>query len=522
MVAWSPLRGTVVALTACSWVPASHGAGDVIAKPIVNTSSRLAGQTPNGFSFPSLASGAVLASATVGASSSEALVIEATTSALSLQINSSTPLLAEGSGQDTGSRIAVMGDTSIATVVPTTARSTAAGLRTAVSFAATAVDRSSSAAAQYDGVFLAVSEHGASTIATTRDLFQAADAKFTGFASVASAVLDDETTEAASPGATVLAAFEGQAGTWQGILAATMTFSSGSSGGKRTTTKPQLDVVVAVGDAIPNAPHLDFLCVSSPQVSPQGEVIFFGSHCGMSAASPIIARQQARNSHFRTQRYQGHCLTTQWLGLGRAEEVSHVFPGIYRAKQAAHLARGRQAGELLVVADSITAVPGGVAGETFEAFSAAAMGAEGTVAFVGLGTNGTMGIFAQPSGGKLRAVATTVAPGPAGVLFGDFPSVPSVGPDGMVFFYAVSGGGLGGVYAETAVAGADGRSNLEALLNTNDEIEGQGIIYIGFGSSAANAGSATDAKSLAAVYVVLENTTDGIWTLERRSKGVIV
>jgi len=286
-----------------------------------------------------------------------------------------------------------------------------------------------------------------------------------------------------------MTAFAAEAESWQGIVA-----SEHVLGGSTV-----LKVVVAVGDAIPGAPHLDFRCVSSPQVSPQGQVVFFGSHCGTNAAeSSSIAFQRSHNTFFRTQRWQSHCLKQHsWSFSGL---VDHVFPGIYRSSS-----------QLEVVADSNTAMPGGGKGETFSAFSSPAIGAEGTVSFVGLGTNGTMGIFAQANGGRLRSVVTTAST-MGSMSFGDFPYVPSVGPDGLVFFYAVSAGGLGGIYAETAASKED--HSVEQLLSASDTLDGQSISFIGFGTAAADAGG----NDALAVYLVLGNGTDGIWTLTRRGQ----
>jgi len=487
----------LLALLLLASVDTVHGTVAWVAKAVVNTSTNLWGRQVGGFSIPNLAGSAVLVSAS-SATASEALVFHATTSTLALHINSSTPVASQ---QAATIRIAAVGDASIATRMHGKLDSASLAFDAVVTFAATATDASSS---PYDGIFLA---HGAPEVielVSTNDKFAPGQGNFKSFGSVASAVLKEDQDSTAG---TVLAAFAAEAGRWQGILALEHDF------GRSVSTTRNMEVIVAVGEPIPGAPHLDFLCVSSPQVSPHGQVVFFGSHCGTSSvASSAIAAQRYRNALFRTRHWQSHCLTQQ-VRLGRNGIVDHVFPGIYRSFTQS--SRSNASRELEVVADSSTAVPGGLSDERFSAFSSPAIGSEGTVSFVGLGSNGTMGVFAQAQGGHLRAVATTASSGPEGMSFGDFPLVPSVGPEGRVVFYATSAAtGLGGVYGE--MQGLRGASKLEELITESDTVDGEPIIYIGFGTNAANAGT-LDARTMAAVYLVLVNGTDGIWTLQTRS-----
>merc|ERR1711998_219907 len=78
---------------------------------------------------------------------------------------------------------------------------------------------------------------------------------------------------------------------------------------------------------------------------------------------------------------------------------------------------------------------------------------------------------------------------------------PSVGPRGEVAFLDV----IAGVFAEDPDTGV-----LSTVINYDTRIDGQGILNngkgIGFGTQAYSNG-------LASAYIVLENTTCGIWTL---------
>lgn len=227
-----------------------------------------------------------------------------------------------------------------------------------------------------------------------------------------------------------------------------------------------------------------------------GGVIFFGSNCG-SSESPRVQQQMDSQTPFRSHLRASHCLfKDREQGFGS----SAVHPGIWRA--------GPGEEGLSAVAGDGVPVPGGSANETWFAFSNPTMTEDGTVAFVGLGSNNSYGIFkCRRWWEELRRVVDTETdiPGYAGVFY-DFPNPPSLTRRGEVVFYGLQSSAVGGVFAETE--GGD----LATVLNFDDQVEGQGTIYLGFGPNAC-------AGRRAAMYAVLANYTYGVWTFDVPNSG---
>jgi hypothetical protein len=197
---------------------------------------------------------------------------------------------------------------------------------------------------------------------------------------------------------------------------------------------------------------------------------------------------------FGKHRWSDHCLFKNMGYTGQAA-ADHVFPGVFsRALR----------GALQTVASSATVVPGSVH-TSFQAFSAPSIGGDGTVAFVALTSIGE-GVYAR-SDSVLRSIANVSTPLPeaAGThTFGDFPYAVSVGADGRVLFYADAPLAYSGIYSETKGGG------LQAELTQANSVNGQGIVFIGLGASAYD-----EASDSFATYLVLEDTTDGIWVFKR-------
>jgi len=150
-----------------------------------------------------------------------------------------------------------------------------------------------------------------------------------------------------------------------------------------------------------------------------------------------------------------------------------------------------------------TTIPDGQPGERFVAFSDPGISIDGTAAFVGLGDKGSYGVFKGSRRKPLSLVAgrQTPMPGYNGMTFQNIPYVPSVGPDGEVIFFGSASSEHAGIYAEHPATGT-----LSTVINYNDKVENQELIYIGYGAQAYSAG-------LASAYMVLNDTTCGVWNL---------
>jgi len=194
---------------------------------------------------------------------------------------------------------------------------------------------------------------------------------------------------------------------------------------------------------------------------------------------------------FQTQPVVQHALTR-----GRQVGQSSLHAGLYHWTGDASYS---------VVANDLTEVPGGKVGETYRAFSNMGLGLDGTGVFVGLGTNGTYGIYKVLNEKMISQVVDNqvVIPGSSNCTFTNFPQVPSVDHSGRVVFFGQCSDEWGGVYSE----GTDG--NLGTLISYKDQVDGVGIIYLGCGTNAASGNKA-------AIYMVLDDAavTNGVWTFD--------
>lgn len=197
--------------------------------------------------------------------------------------------------------------------------------------------------------------------------------------------------------------------------------------------------------------------------------------------------------------YDGLSIGQHALTRGRDVGAGVLSPGIWRWNS----------GALEAVADDLVDVPSGPSGERFTAFSNPAIGVDGTTAFVGLGNNGSYGIFRQRPGQVLKLVVSRQddVPGYEGSKFTNFPQPPSVGEKGDVVFFGQSSAEVAGVFYETD-------SSLGTLINYDDQIEGVGLTYVGYGTNAYSA-------NRVAMYLLLENNENGIWTFDVPSVEVV-
>merc|ERR1711998_515594 len=96
--------------------------------------------------------------------------------------------------------------------------------------------------------------------------------------------------------------------------------------------------------------------------------------------------------------------------------AENVNPGIWRYGQD---------GSLSEVVNFETTIPDGQPGEAFVAFSDPGVALDGTAAFVGLGNNGSYGVFKGSPGASLSLVAgrQTEVPGYTNYTFQSIPNV---------------------------------------------------------------------------------------------------
>lgn len=150
----------------------------------------------------------------------------------------------------------------------------------------------------------------------------------------------------------------------------------------------------------------------------------------------------------------------------------------------------------------MTQVPGGSSGETFVAFSNMGLGIDGTGVFVGLGNNGSYGIYRVDSETQVSLVVDkkVLVPGSSDCYFANFPEVPSVDSAGQVVFFGQCNEKVGGVYHE----GSNGK--LGTLISYSDKVDGSETIYLGFGTNAVSGNKAS-------IYIVLDDAavTNGVW-----------
>jgi hypothetical protein len=235
---------------------------------------------------------------------------------------------------------------------------------------------------------------------------------------------------------------------------------------------------------------VNFRCLTVPQATPQGDVVFFGSNCGSTGS--LFVEQQFNRMAFNGWSPRDSDILTKNRGSFYGAE--NVNPGIWRWGQD---------GSLAEVCNFETTIPDGQPGEAFIAFSDPGVSIEGTAAFVGLGNNGSYGVFKAHRTGPLSLVAgrQTEVPGYPGYTFQNIPNVPSVGPSGEVVFFGSATSEIAGVFAEDPDTGV-----LSSVINYDTEVAGRELLYIGFGTQAYSNG-------LAATYMVLNDTTCGIWNL---------
>ena len=130
-------------------------------------------------------------------------------------------------------------------------------------------------------------------------------------------------------------------------------------------------------------------------------------------------------------------------------------------------------GPLTAVAYSGEAVPG--ANDRFLAFGAPSINQE-TVTFLAQGDQTSKGIYARTGTGELEVVADTNTTVPGGVSsFTAFHDDPSINDD-MITFLAYTEKGAG-IYAQSRATG-----KLCKILDQNDTVNGQAWIYMGFSS----------------------------------------
>lgn len=279
--------------------------------------------------------------------------------------------------------------------------------------------------------------------------------------------------------------FSARAGSsWRGILLAKVPADASSNAEVVLTTVVDTATAIPAGNT-----SVNFRCMSVPQATPQGDVVFFGSNCG-SSGSEIVESQWNKLALFGDTLRDAAILTKNrgsWLG------GTNVNPGIWRYGQ----------GSIIEVVNFESTIPSGKDGEAFVAFSDPGVGLDGTAAFVGLGNQGTYGLFKGNRNKPLKLIAgkLTAVPGYPNNSFQSIPNIPSIGPQGEVVFFGSSTSDVAGVFAEDPVTG-----ELSTVINYDTQVEGQPTLYIGFGTQAYS-------DNVASAYIVLNDTTCGVWNL---------
>jgi hypothetical protein len=336
-----------------------------------------------------------------------------------------------------------------------------------------------STAAGADGVFLQMPTGVILQVASTTQVYEPAGAAFYMLSETSVAVSEDKSE--------VYVAFSARAGaSWRGVLLAIVPADADGNEDVVLTTVADTNTPIPAGSTTVN-----FRCLTVPEATPQGDVVFFGSNCG-STGSGFVEAQFNKLAFTKFNPRDSDILTKNRGSFYGAENVN---PGIWRY--------GKDDGSLSEVVNFETTIPGGQPGEAFVAFSDPGVGIDGTAAFVGLGNNGSYGIFKGSRNTPLSLVAgrQTEVPGYSPYTFQSLPNVPSVGPQGEVVFFGVATSEIGGVFAQDADSGA-----LSTVINYDDKVDGQGLLYIGYGTQAYTNG-------VASAYMVLEDTTCGVWNL---------
>jgi len=329
--------------------------------------------------------------------------------------------------------------------------------------------------ATFDGIFVQLPDGTISTIVTTADMRNGEVFNY----------LAEPQVEVSSDSQTILVTFSARTGSyslgWRGIFLAKLPIDGGS------VTK---EVVVDNSASIPGTQAL-FRCISAPRVRRNGAVSFFGSNCGGAQVSPMVSAQMNSLLMYQTQPVLQHALTS-----GRQVGQSSLHAGLY------HWTGGDS---FSIVANDQTEVPAGKVGETFSAFSNMGLGAEGTGVFVGLGTDGSYGVYRVLNETDVSLVVDNkvIVPGSSNCTFSSFPQVPSVDAAGQVVFFGQCNDLVGGVYHEEL----DG--NFGTLVDYSDKVDGANLIYLGLGTNAV-------AANKAALYMVLDDAavTNGVWTFD--------
>jgi hypothetical protein len=328
-----------------------------------------------------------------------------------------------------------------------------------------------SSVAGADGVYLRMPDGQLVTVATTL---------MTSPSGSAYNFLSQPGVEVSEEGGSVLVSFAARAGTvWRGIMLAEVSVETGDV---------KLSTVADTSTLIPGT-DLPFKCLSVPQVTAGRQVVFFGSHCGSSGASAMVQNQWSNLALYDDQPVAQHPLTGHRdVSVG----VSVLSPGLWRSV----------GGELSAVASDQTEVPQGQPGETFTAFSNPGVGIDGTVAFVALGSNQSYGVYKSRATGGLELVVNNKVdvPGYPGCAFANFPQPPSVDDVGNAIFSGKCEASVGGVYYEAG-------DSLGTVLDYNDTIDDVPLVYVGYGTNSYSG-------NRAAVYLLLENNSNGIWTFD--------
>lgn len=335
-----------------------------------------------------------------------------------------------------------------------------------------------STAGGVDGVFLQMPSGVILKLADTATVYEPANATFYVLSEPSVAVSEDKTV--------CYVSFCARAGSsWRGIVLATIPVDADKNEDVKLATVADTSTQIPAGDVAVN-----FRCLTVPAVTPQGDVVFFGSHCG-STGSNFVEQQWNKMAFSGWKPRDSDILTKNRGSFYGAENVN---PGIWRW--------GKD-GSIVEVVNFQTTIPDGQPGEAFVAFSDPGVALDGTAAFVGLGNNGSYGVFKGSRSKPLSLVAGRQTPVPdySGYTFQSIPNIPSVGSQGEVVFFGAADSEVAGVFAEDPVTG-----ELSTVINYKALVEDQELLYIGFGTQAYSAG-------VASAYMVLNDTTNGVWNL---------
>jgi len=286
---------------------------------------------------------------------------------------------------------------------------------------------------------------------------------------------------------------------WRGVMLATIPIIADDEDVTVVLT------TVADTDTIIPGFGVNFNFMSAPHVSRQGDVVFFGAHCGQGkSAAKMVSSDCGEFLMSHEALPTDREVNANWASQ---DAVAPVGAGLWRLVPGAGLE---------AVVNVNTPIPGGTSGEAFRAFSDPVVGYDGTVAFIGRGNAGSYGMYKRPLGASsLTVVANNQmdVPGYTDRVFKSFPHLPSIDEIGQLVFFGQCDATVGGVFYEDLSQ----HRGLGTILNYEDQIEGVNIIYIGFGKKAYSGGKAS-------LYLVLDNnaTTNGVWTFDAPRSGVVL